>query len=146
MIGYRSMRYSLAELPEKDSMIVKLRPELKNLNEVVVRPVSVMNIIRGAAEKMNSYVPSGDFESLAFYREIIQDSTEFYSVAEAIFKAQFSVQKKSFRLKLEKGRSKEDVAYTRLFEDYHPGGGPEDAIGQSISVRPPDFLNDRQPE
>jgi len=141
MIGYRSMRYNLAELPEKDSIIVKLRPESKNLNEVVVRPVNVMNIIREAAGKMNTYVPSGDFESQAFYREIIQDSMEFYSVAEAIFKTQFSVQKKSFRLKLEKGRSKEDVAYTRLFEDYHPGGGPEDAVSQSLSVRLPDFLN-----
>ncbi len=141
MIGYRYTRFSLVKLPKGDSIIVELRPESIILNEVEVRPVSAMNIIREAAGKMNSYIPSGDYESLAFYREIIQDSTEFYSVAEAIFKTQFSVQKKSFRLKLEKGRSKEDVAYTRLFEDYHPGGGPEDAVSQCLSVRPPDFLN-----
>ncbi len=63
-------------------------------------------------------------------------------VAEAIFNAQFSIANKTFKLKLEKGRSKEDVAYTRLFEDFHPGGGPEDAISQSLIIRRPDFLSE----
>jgi hypothetical protein len=39
------------------------------------------------------------------------------------------------------GRSKEDVAYTRLFEDYHPGGGPQSAISKSFILELPDFLD-----
>ncbi len=65
---------------------------------------------------------------------MIHDSLQYYSVAEAIFDAQFNIQNKSFKLKMEKGRSKEDVAYTRLFEDFHPGvaaagcGKPEETL------------------
>jgi hypothetical protein len=39
------------------------------------------------------------------------------------------------------GRSKEDVAYTRLFEDYHPGGGPQSAVSKSFILELPDFLD-----
>ena len=41
-----------------------------------------------------------------------------------------------------KGRSKEDVTYTRLFEDFHPGGGPEAAVNLSFVISQPDFLNE----
>jgi hypothetical protein len=109
-----------------------------------VHALSPTEIVLRAAQKIPSFIPAANFESRAFYREIIQDSIRYYSVAEALFNIQFSVQKKSFKLKLEKGRSKEDVAYTRLFEDYHPGGGPEDAAAQSLVIRRPEFLDENK--
>jgi hypothetical protein len=42
------------------------------------------------------------------------------------------------------GRSKEDVAYTRLFEDYHPGGGPQTATGKNFFLDIPDFLDSKK--
>jgi hypothetical protein len=142
MIGYHSRRYVLAEVPGERLFAVNMRQASTDLHEVDVRPLIAIDIVRQAARKMGSFIPSDDFESNAFYREIIQDGTEYYSVAEAIFDAQFSNRNKSFKLRLEKGRSKEDVAYTKLFEDFHPGGGPEDAAAQSLSVRQPDFLTE----
>ncbi len=142
MIGYRSKLFVMAEIPHEDFITVSLEAAQISLNEVVVRSVNVMNIVRRAVQKMPSFIPSKNYESKAFYREMIRDSSQYYSVAEAIFDAQFNTQQKSFKLKMEKGRSKEDVAYTRLFEDFHPGGGPQDAVSQSLVIKQPDFLTE----
>src|SRR6185369_7636321 len=79
-----------------------------------------------------------------FYREIIKDSENYFSVAEAVFLAQYFPKKESYKLKLLQGRSKEDVAYTRLFEDFHPGGGPQSLVVKSFVVEQPDFLNEKK--
>ena len=142
MIGYRSKVFGRAEVPNDGFITVSLEAAQISLNEVVVRSVNVMDIIRRAVQKMPSFISSKNYESKAFYREMIHDSSQYYSVAEAIFDAQFNIQNKSFKLKMEKGRSKEDVAYTRLFEDFHPGGGPQDAVRQSLVIKQPDFLTE----
>jgi len=142
MISYRGRLFKRADLAGRSALAVQLDPSPSDLQSIVVRPVSALDIVRNAARQIPSFLPVSDFESRAFYREIIRDSSQYYSVSEAIFDIQFAVQKKSYVLKLEKGRSKEDVAYTRLFEDFHPGGGPEDAIGQNLLTARPDFLNE----
>ena len=142
MIGYHNKVFKTAEISSGALIIVRLEPAPSELQEVTVHPVSALDIVRQAAQKIQPMIPSKAFESKAFYREIIRDSLRYYSVAEALFSIQFSAEKKSYKLKLDKGRSKEDVAYTRLFEDYHPGGGPEDAVAQSFVFRRPDFLNE----
>jgi hypothetical protein len=141
VIGYRSRVYVKSEL-NKPFITIDLEQSSPMLPEVVVHAIGPTEIVLRAAQKIPSFIPSVNFESRAFYREIIQDSARYYSVAEALFNFQYSVQKKSFKLKLEKGRSKEEVAYTRLFEDYHPGGGPEDAAAQSLVIRRPEFLDE----
>jgi hypothetical protein len=140
MVGYRSIRYNRSEIPDGGPLAVDLSVQSAGLQEVKITPIRAIDIVRLAASKLNSFNPTNDFESKAFYREIIHDSNSYYSVAEAIFNAQFSIRKKSCTLKMEKGRTKEDVAYTTLFEDFHPGGGPEDAVDQSLVVKQPDFL------
>jgi CarboxypepD_reg-like domain len=139
MVGYKSKRYRRTELREGDIDVI-LSVQSAGLQEVTVSPILAIDIVRKAARKLRSYIPTDDFESKAFYREIIHDTSVYYSVAEAIFDAQFSIRKKLCTLRMEKGRSKEDVAYTTLFEDFHPGGGPEDAVDQSLVVKQPDFL------
>jgi hypothetical protein len=141
-IGYRSKIYPLAQLSQKGYVTIVLETEPAMLPEIVIRPLGVMDIIHRAARNIRQSLPVGDFESEAFYREIIADTNQYYSVAEAIFAIQFNTQERSAKLKMEKGRTKQDVAYTRLFEDFHPGGGPEEAIKQSISMETPDFLNE----
>ncbi len=142
MIGYQSKIYRGAEISGMSFRIVKMDLVQTDLQEVVVHPLSALEIVKQAAQRIQSMIPSKDFESRAFYREIIRDSTLYYSVAEAIFKIQFAIDKKTFKLQMDKDRSKEDVAYTRLFEDFHPGGSPEDATSQSFVIRLPDFLTE----
>src|SRR5678809_1500352 len=64
--------------------------------------------------------------------------------AEAVFLAQYCPKGKSYKLKLLQGRSKEDVTYTRLFEDFHPGGGPQSVAEKSFAIDQPDFLNGKK--
>ena len=35
------------------------------------------------------------------------------------------------------------MTYTRLFEDFHPGGGPQSVAGKSFAVEQPDFLKEK---
>ena len=140
MVGYHNMRYRFAEITTSSPFIVNLTIASAALQEVTVKPILAIDIVQQAAAKLHSFTPVKDFEIKAFYREIIHDTNSYYSVAEAIFDTQFSIRKKACTLKMEKGRSKEDVAYTTLFEDFHPGGGPEDAVSQSLTVKQPDFL------
>jgi hypothetical protein len=144
MIGYKSRLFTPAELLTGSMLVVNLQPAPSDLPAIVVRPISAIDIVRKAARQIPSLIPTTDFESSAFYREIIRDSLQFYAVSEAIFNIQFNVQKKSLAIKLAKGRSKEDVAYTRLFEDFHPGGGPEDAVGQNLVTTRPGFLTENK--
>ncbi len=140
MVGYHNKRLRQTEIIYGELFPVGLNMYSSELSEITVSPILAIDIVRQAARKLNSFNPVNDFESKSFYREIIHDNNYYYSVAEAIFNAQFYVRKKSCTLKMEKGRSKEDVAYSKLFEDFHPGGGPEDAVDQSFVIKQPDFL------
>jgi hypothetical protein len=132
------------QLAEQVILTIQLETEVLKLEEVTVRPIGVIEIIHRAIEKMHSSVPSNEFENTAFYREIIKDSQQYFSAAEAIFKVQYFPQKRFSKMMLVKGRSKEDVTYTRLFEDFHPGGGPEAAVSLSFAISQPDFLNENK--
>lgn len=141
MIGYHSDILSAKEVSAKNVIDVGLVQSPSVLAEVLIKPPSAIDIVRDAINKIQSFLPIKNFESNGFYREIIKDKEKYFSVAEAIFDAQYFPSKKSYKLKLERGRSKEDVSYTRLFEDYHPGGGPQAAIENSLIIKRPDFLN-----
>jgi hypothetical protein len=143
-IGYHSLLLKRGKLIEKTNLVVQLTIDERKLEEVTVRPIGVMDIIHRAIEKIQTSMPAGDFENTAFYREIIRDSQQYFSAAEAIFKVQYFPEKKSSRMMLMKGRSKEDITYTRLFEDFHPGGGPEAAFDLSFEKSHPDFLNENK--
>ncbi len=141
-IGYHSLLLKTDQLTDQTNLTIPLETEELNLEEVTVRPIGVMDIIHRAIEKMHSSVPPNVFENTAFYREIIKDSQQYFSAAEAIFKVQYFPQKRISKIMLIKGRSKEDVTYTRLFENFHPGGGPEAAVNLSFVVSQPDFLKE----
>jgi hypothetical protein len=141
-IGYHSLILKPDQLTDQANLTIQLETEEINLEEVTVHPIGVMDIIHRVIEKMHSTVPSHDFENTAFYREIIKDSQQYFSAAEAIFKVQYFPKKRFSKMMLIKGRSKEDVTYTRLFENFHPGGGPEAAVNLSFVISQPDFLNE----
>ena len=111
MIGYHNKVFKTAKISSGAFIIVRLEPAPLELQEVTVHPASALDIVRQAARKIQPMIPSKEFESKAFYREIIRGSMRYYSVAEAIFSIQFSTEKQSFKLRLDKGRSKESGAY-----------------------------------
>lgn len=138
MIGYQSK----VLLPpfESNNQTVLLARAIISMETVVVQPLSAEQIVQKAIEVLDKNKSANDFESRAFYREIIKDREHYFSVSEAIFKAQYFPREENFRLELEQGRTKEDVAYTRLFEDYHPGGGPQLIAKQAFAEEIPDCL------
>ena len=114
------------------------------MGEVVINSMSAIDIVRKAIQSSLALLPDSNHETKLFYRETIKDSTRYFSIAEAIFRSQYFPSKKYFKLSLEKGRSKEDVSYTRLFEDYHPGGGPQAVAETALKTGFPDFLNEEK--
>ncbi len=143
MIGYHSKTIFPSQYPVGDLKIqLELAPA--ELGEVVVKRSSALAIIHKAIAALTSFQPDSDFENKGFYREIIKDRENYFSVAEAVFLAQYFPKKDSYKLKLLQGRSKEDVTYTRLFEDFHPGGGPQTVAGKSFVIERPDFLNGKK--
>jgi CarboxypepD_reg-like domain len=141
MVGHTSRVLSFAEIKNMEAGKIALPIAATNLTEIIVRPLNALEIIEKAIKETKASLPATDFENNVFYREVIKDKEKYFSVAEAIFRTQYDIGNKSCRLQMLKGRSKEDVSYTRLFEDFHPGGGPEGLTGRYFSVEFPDFLN-----
>ncbi|HEV8273216.1 MAG TPA: carboxypeptidase-like regulatory domain-containing protein [Chitinophagaceae bacterium] len=144
MVGYRSKTVFAKEFSNKNYFEIKLEAVAAELGEVIVKKTTGLEIIKKVIAAIPSFQPKEDFENKGFYREIIKDKENYFSVAEAVFAAQYNPAKKSYKLKLIQGRRKEDVAYTRLFEDFHPGGGPQSAIDKSFILERPDFLDEKK--
>src|SRR5205085_10960761 len=125
MIGFYSNTISHQQLNDALQVEIKLQISASELQEVVVKSYTAVDIIKIAIANISINQPQENFENKGFYREIIKDHDNYFSVGEAIFIAQYFPSAKNYKLKLDQGRSKEDVAYTRLFEDFHPGGGPQ---------------------
>ena len=141
MIGYHSKTIFTDQSPGELKIQLELAPA--ELGEVVVKRPSALTIIHKTIAALPSFQPDSNFENKGFYREIIKDGENYFSVAEALFLAQYFPGRESYKLKLLQGRSKEDVTYTRLFEDFHPGGGPQSVAGKSFAVEQPDFLKEK---
>jgi hypothetical protein len=141
MVGHYSKTFLSHQLNGLSVLEIHLSIAPAELQEVVVRPYTAMDIIKKAITKIAVNQPQDNFENRGFYREIIRDKENYFSVSEAVFTAQYFPSSKDYKLKLEQGRSKEDVSYTRLFEDFHPGGGPQAVAGSSFITGRPAFLN-----
>jgi hypothetical protein len=138
MIGYGSKTFYAPFSTSLD--VVHLTNSPSVLDAVVIHSLSATDIVKKAAARISAYQPKTEFESEVFYREIIRDKKAWFSVSEALFQLQFFPKTRDYKLKLATGRSKEDVSYTRLFEDFHPGGGPQRAVEQSFLINVPDCL------
>ncbi|HEY4877139.1 MAG TPA: carboxypeptidase-like regulatory domain-containing protein, partial [Puia sp.] len=141
MVGYYSKTFAKEKIKELSSVEIRLAPAPAELREIVIRPINAIEIVKKAIVKISSNQPQNNFENKVFYREIIKDKNNYFSVAEAVFKAQYFPSAKNYKLKLIQGRSKEDVSYTRLFEDFHPGGGPQVVAENGFITKVPAFLN-----
>jgi hypothetical protein len=144
MVGYYSKTYKSPDIRGVDTLDIALEMAPAGLQEIVIRPVSALSVINKAIANIPVNQPAENFENTGFYREIIGDRDHYFSVAEAVFQSQYFPAAKNYKLKLIQGRSKQDVSYTRLFEDFHPGGGPQALAGNGFIPDIPDFLNSKE--
>lgn len=138
-IGYRTL--VVRSFTEGQKLALRLTPHIISLDALTVKPPSPLQLIRDAvlAIPRNYFAPP--FQVRGFYREIIRNDTTYYSVAEAVFESQLpEAGEDKASLKLVQGRRSESVKATRIFEDYHPGGGPNYLLNNLFEARVPEFL------
>ena len=87
MIGYHSKTIFPISLRGRLRIQLELAPA--ELGEVVVKRPSGLTIIHKTIAALPSFQPDSNFENKGFYREIIKDSENYFSVAEALFLAQY---------------------------------------------------------
>lgn len=139
-IGYSTASISLTEF--RSPLTIRLRPHATALSALTVRPPSPTQLIRDAVRAIPHNYASPPFQLRGFYREIIRRDTLYYSVAEAVFESQLpEAGDDKALLKLVQGRRSETVKSTRIFEDYHPGGGPNYLVNHLLEASLPEFLD-----
>jgi hypothetical protein len=139
-IGYHSLSIPASRL--RSPMDVALKPSVTALQRIVVRPPSPTQLLRDAVHAIPKNCALAPFQVRGFYRETIRSDSAYYSVAEAIFESQIVSAQGDERalLKLVQGRRSETVKSTRIFEDYHPGGGPNYLMRNVLENSTPEFL------
>lgn len=138
-IGYRSQTL-LHKDYQRVPLEVNLQPNIIPLQALVVKPVSAEQLIRESVRAVDRNYSSPPFQLRGFYREMVHKGTLYYSVAEAVFENQLLKKGDEGLLKLVQGRRSETVQSTRIFEDYHPGGGPNFLADHLLEIQLPEFL------
>lgn len=141
-LGYDSRSVAVPALIG-DTLRIALSPSSYALDAVVVQPLDPRKLVEAAAAAIPEHFPPTPFEARGFYRELIRDPADYLSVVESVFQLSlFPEEKEKDRrqLRLVRGRSSEDVKATRLFEDFHPAGGPNLAAGLDLRIDRPTFL------
>lgn len=141
-IGYRTAVIRNAVPGRLD---VRLVPFAISLEALLVKPPSPQQLIRDAVSAMPRNYSLPPLQLRGFYRESIRKEKTYYSVAEAVFESQLPKRgDDEALLKLVQGRRSESVAATRIFEDYHPGGGPNYLINHLLEAQVPTFLESNE--
>ncbi len=140
-IGYRTTVVPLAATTT--SLNIRLRPHIVSLQAVTIKPPSPQQLIRDAVQTLGKTHMLPPLQLRGFYREVIRRDTTYYSVAEAVFESQLPRRgDDEALLRLVQGRRSESVSSTRIFEDYHPGGGPNYLLNHLLEAQVPEFLMD----
>lgn len=145
-IGYITTVLSLRNgHPERSrgtgTLAIRLTPHVIALSALTVKPPAPQQLIRDAVRAMSRNYSPPPFQLRGFYREIIHRDTLYYSVAEAVFESQLPEGgDDNALLKLVQGRRSETVKSTRIFEDYHPGGGPNYLVNHLLEASLPEFM------
>ncbi len=139
-IGYKTLL--VHTMPAGERLMISLDPYSIPLEALTVKPPSPQQIIADAVKSIPRNYFVMPFQLRGFYREIIRNDTTYYSVAEAVFESQLPEPGEDRALlKLVQGRRSESVKGTRIFEDYHPGGGPNYIVNHLLEAQIPEFLD-----
>ena len=143
-IGYAT-EVLLPKIFLKGQLIVALHPFVTALHALTVKAKTPQQLIKEAVQAISTNYHTKPFQVRGFYREQIKTSSTYFSVAEAVFETQLFPGKNvddRCQLKLIQGRRSETVKSSRIFEDYHPGGGPNYLMRNTIDVSVPEFMDE----
>lgn len=84
-VGYQPRRMESALLAERYSMLT-LEPKVISIQEVIVRIVNPLRLLREMQEKKSLNYPQVPVYHTAFYREGIERKNKFVSLTEAVFR------------------------------------------------------------
>ena len=97
MVGYHSKIYYSNAIDIANNLEVRLDIAPAALQEVVVRSATAVDVLKRAIVKIPANQPTDNFENKGFYREIIKDRENYFSVLEAIFNLQYFPSKKTIK-------------------------------------------------
>jgi regulation of enolase protein 1 (concanavalin A-like superfamily) len=142
-IGYQT--FVLRNLVPGQSMDIRLKAHVISLEALTIQPPQPQQLIREAVAALSRNNTAPPLQLRGFYREIIRKEKTYYSVAEAVFESQLPRRgDDEAMLKLVQGRRSESVTATRIFEDYHPGGGPNYLVNHLLEAQVPPFLRSEE--
>jgi CubicO group peptidase (beta-lactamase class C family) len=109
-VGYRAAKFPIAK-SDTGFRVIRLREEVDNLAEVVVRTMNPLNIIKGAIEKIPDNYPMRPYLLHGFYRYTGKKEDRIINLSEAVFDIyNENYARKNKQLKLIKSRFDIDFA------------------------------------
>lgn len=86
-LGYASKVYAMKAV--QSPLEITLSPSSVELKEVMIRPLPPTYYIKLAMQSRKNNYPSQPFESMAYYREIVQENGSFLRSHEGVFKTYY---------------------------------------------------------
>ena len=140
-IGFSPKKVPLNRI--RNNMIeVFLEPIYYNVKEVVIRALNPTEIIKTAISKIPENYPTKPVNFTAFYREAIRENENFIQYIEAVlgvYKTSY-ISKKKDNLEIIKGRHKEDVYHSMIWDYIRFVDGPYEMIRSDIAKYPKNFI------
>jgi len=131
-IGYRSDSRPARHF-QNGPHIIELQPEPVALPEVVVSPVTGLDIVKAALERIPENYPPEPYLMTGFYRELIREKQDLHKYAEGVIRIYREPEEKD-RIKLIKGRKRENLPAFAVHKKADPTlGGPMHCFYRDIS-------------
>lgn len=131
---------------EINNLNVSLEPDVRLLNEVVIKPINTRELILDAVKKIPRNYPSRPTMVTGFYRESLRyDSVNYIYISEAILKARkesYAEVNHKGQIKLLKARKKEFDDSLHALKKIHFYAGPHIVHGRDFVINRFDFVNE----
>ncbi len=140
-IGYRPYSKKLCELLDNFNMI-ELNQEPIKLAEVVVLPVTGLDIIQEVTSKLPDNYNDQAFMMTGFYRELIREKQDLHKYAEGVISIYRKMGNKDL-IKLVKGRSRKNLKAFAVHKNADPSlGGPINCFYRDVTNYKREFFDE----
>ncbi|WP_258103814.1 carboxypeptidase-like regulatory domain-containing protein [Marinoscillum sp. MHG1-6] len=86
-MGYESRTFS--DTRDDGYYLIKLPPAIRQLDEVVVRPLTPQAYIKKAVNNFDNTLPQDSYGSRSYYRELLRENGAYVSYTEGVFKSYY---------------------------------------------------------
>jgi CarboxypepD_reg-like domain len=144
-VGYKSRSITF-ELNKFSDLKIFLEPDIKLLNEVIVKPMNVRQLILEAIKKIPTNYPVVPTMITGFYRESLKyDSVNYIYVSEGVLQARkesYHEDQQSGQVKLIKSRKKEFPDSLHTLDKIHFYAGPHTIHRFDFVIKRLEFINE----